>query len=343
MVILKMIKSILLLVVVLLLSVVLYFFAGNAPVSKRIAWGIDFSQMQSERLGLNWKENYIALLDDLLVKNIKLHTQWDFIEGTQGQFYYNDIDWQLQEAKKRDATIIFVVGMKTGRWPECHLPGWTDALSRQQQQDELLNYITHIVSRYKGDPTIVAWQVENEPLFPFGECPWYDHDFLKKEFQLVKTLDPSRLDIISDSGELSSWFDAAKIGDVVGTTLYRKAWINISSFGVSFTNPGFYGTYPIPPVFYYRKASLIKNIFHKDVICVELQAEPWGQKLLYDTPLEEQEKTMNVQQFKDNIRYAKKTGFNEIYLWGAEWWYWMKEVHHRPEFWNEAKTLFQKS
>ena len=73
---------------------------------------------------------------------------------------------------------------------------------------------------------------------------------------------------------------------------------------------------------------------------VELQAEPWGPKLLYDISLEEQEKTMNAEQFKKNIEYAKKTGFDYHYLWGAEWWYWMKEKQGDPSIWNEAKMLF---
>ena len=30
----------------------------------------------------------------------------------------------------------------------------------------------------------------------------------------------------------------------------------------------------------------------------------------------------------------------EFYLWGAEWWYWMKEKQNKPEIWDEAKKLF---
>ncbi len=71
-----------------------------------------------------------------------------------------------------------------------------------------------------------------------------------------------------------------------------------------------------------------------------MQAEPWGPTLLYDSPLEEQEKTMNLEQFRENIEFAKKTGFKEFYLWGAEWWHWMKEKQNKSEIWNEARKLF---
>ncbi len=76
------------------------------------------------------------------------------------------------------------------------------------------------------------------------------------------------------------------------------------------------------------------------MICTELQVEPWGPKLLYDSPVEEQEKTMNLEQFKYNIEFAKRTGLKEFYLWGGEWMYWMKEVQNKPEIWNEARKLF---
>ena len=76
------------------------------------------------------------------------------------------------------------------------------------------------------------------------------------------------------------------------------------------------------------------------MIVVEFQAEPWGPKLLYDSPLEEQEKTMNLEQFKQNIEFAKKNGLDKFYLWGVEWMYWLKETQQKPEIWNEAKKLF---
>jgi hypothetical protein len=62
--------------------------------------------------------------------------------------------------------------------------------------------------------------------------------------------------------------------------------------------------------------------------------------LLYDSPIEEQKKTMDLEQFKKNIEFAKKTGLDEFYLWGSEWWYWLKEKHNDSGIWEEAKKLF---
>ena len=119
--------------------------------------------------------------------------------------------------------LIMVVGMKTGRWPECHLPGWVTDMSKEERESEVLEYLQEMVLRYGGSSTIISWQIENEPFFPFGECPWYDKEFLGEEIRLVKSLS-ERPVIISDTGEWSLWFRAAKLGDIVGTTMYRRVW-----------------------------------------------------------------------------------------------------------------------
>lgn len=328
---------VLLLIFATLIAFFIYFFAGKAPIAENITWGIDFSQMQAEALGLDWKEAYSEAISDLGVKNIKLHTQWDWVEGQRAEYFFEDIDWQLQKAKENGVKVIYVVGMKTGRWPECHIPSWVGGLSLQEQKETLLDYLKKVVLRYKNHTEIIYWQVENEPLFKFGDCPeWYykNDKFLKQEISLVRSLDSSRKIIVSDSGEQSLWFGAAMAGDIVGTTMYTRVWAHMTE------NFGFNLKSFLPPVSYWRKAQLVKKIFGKDVICVELQAEPWSSKTFYDVPLQEQLKTMNLDLFKQNIDYARNTGLDEFYLWGAEWWYWLKQKQGRPEIWNEARNLF---
>ena len=167
----------------------------------------------------------------------------------------------------------------------------------------------------------------------FGECPALDKDFLDKEIDLVRSLD-NRPIIITASGELSSWISEAKRADILGTTLYRIVWNK------------YLGNlrYPFPPVFYQKRADLIKRFFGvQKVIVVELAVEPWGQTLLYELPLEEQLKSMNLEEFKKTIQYAKETGFEEVYLWGAEWWYWLKTAQDDKLIWDEAKELWRNS
>ncbi len=326
----KIFFSILILLGILLGIAFLYFFVGSAPQTETV-FGVNFSQKHAQNLGLDWKAVYEALLNDPGAKRIKIAVHWDLIEPTKGVFSFEDLDWQMAKLKEYKARALLVVGMKTPRWPECHIPNWARGLSRENQQKEILTMLENVVKKYKDASVLLGWQVENEPFFPFGECPWADEKFLKQEVSLVKSLDSNHRIVISESGEGSFWTKAARYGDRVGITMYRKVWVRQLRA---------YFTYPFPPVFYWRKVQIVHALSGKEVIDVELQAEPWGPKLLYDLPLKEQKKTMNLEQFKKNIEFAKNTGLKEHYLWGAEWWYWMKEQQHDPSIWNEAKKLF---
>jgi hypothetical protein len=328
----KKIKMGLIILGAVILVLFCYFFVGISKESKSVNWGVNFSQEKAERFGLNWKEVFLAILNDLGARNLKITVNWDYVEGKQGQYFFEDIDWQMKEAEKSNSNVILVIGRKTPGWPECHLPVWAKGQTKGEQQAEILELLTKIVQKYKGSSALRYWQVENEPFFPFGECAWRDDKFLKKEIELVKSLDPSRPVIVSDSGELSLWLSAAKFGDAVGVTMYRRAW---------FGELNSYITYPYPSIFYKRKADLIKLFFNKKVMCIELQAEPWGPEWNYTLPVEEQLKSMDIGIFKNNLKFAKKSGLQDIYLWGSEWWYWMKEKNNQPEFWEEAKNLFK--
>ena len=319
----------------LFIALFLFLFAGEAPRTESVAWGVNFSQKHAINLGLDWKETYLALLDDLGAKRLKIAVHWDYIEGEAPGLFFDDVDWQMKEVEKRGVQVLLVIGQKTPRWPECHIPQWAKDLKKQDKQDAVLRMLAGVVSRYKDSPALWGWQVENEPFFPFGQCPGgIARSFLKKEADMVRSLDPNHPIVISESGEASLWFDAAYYGDIVGITLYQKAW---------FRQLGMYIDYPLPPVFYWRKAQLVNALFHKDVIGVELQAEPWGPSLVYNVSSEEQEKTMNIDLFRDNVEFARRTGLKTFYFWGGEWWYWMKEKQNHPEIWDEARNIFKEN
>jgi len=322
------IKKILLILLLLLIAVACFLFVGKVNVAEDITWGATFSQKHTELLGLDWQETYIAILDDLKADHVKLIAYWDMIEYEKDKFDFSGLDFQIEEAEKRNAKVLLTIGKKVPRWPECHIPEWARS---EDLNAELLEYLETMVLRYRDSDAIYMWQVENEPFFPFGECPLPDREFLKQEIQLVKSLD-DRPVLVTESGELPLWFSSAKIADVVGHTLYRKVWN---------TELKIYISYPLSPTYYARKGWLVKTIFNKKVICSELQVEPWSPTLMYDSTLEEQRKTMNLERFKNVIEFARNTGEDEFHLWGPEWWYWMKTRVGNDEIWEEAKKLWQ--
>jgi len=307
-------------------------FTGKAPVNENVSFGVTFSQYFAEYMTDDWKKMYLSILDELGVKKIHLVAYWQKVEPEMDRYSFDDLDWQINEAEKRDVEIILTMGQKVPRWPECHIPDWARDLSKEDYDNQLLVLIEKIVERYKDKEGIEMWQVENEPfLMKFGECPKLDKEFLQKEIDLVKELD-DRPVLLTASGELSSWIQPARRADVFGTTLYRIVWSDTLERHVE---------YPIPAVFYHKRAQLVKLLTGIErTMIIELQAEPWNHLMIWETTPEEQSKTMDMDRFRDIIEYTKRTGFDEAYLWGVEWWYWLREKYDIDEFWIEAQKLF---
>ena len=205
-------------VLILLLAGALGFFCfWRAPEAENVVWGVSFSQKQAAALGLDWQAAYSALLDDLGVKKIRIAAHWDLLALRPGEYDFSDLDWQMDEAARAGAKTVLAIGMKTPRWPECHLPEWAKTLDKERQQAAVLALLEAAAVRYRDHPALESWQVENEPLFPFGECPWRDEKFLQKEIARVKSLDGNKRPVvISDSGEGSWWLNAARAGDIAG-------------------------------------------------------------------------------------------------------------------------------
>ena len=324
------IKNTLLLMLLFFLLVFAYFFIGFSSPKEDVSWGINYSVKQVDFLELDPNQAYLALLDDLKVRNIKISVHWDLIEKQSNSFDFSDLDWQIQEAEKRGVDIVLAIGMKTPRWPECHMPNWAMNMSKKDQQDRILRMLSVVVNRYKDSSSLIAWQVENEVFLNFGACPWSDASFLKKEVEFVKKIDNKPI-IITESGELSLWLRSGLIGDIIGVTTYRKVWQEQFKY---------YLSYHFPPIFYERRANLL-SLFGKKVIGTELQAEPWCKQSIINASIDEQMTTMSLNDFRENISFARKTGIDTFYFWGAEWWYWMKEKQNHPEYWEEARYLFQ--
>ena len=301
------------------------------PVEVQPRWGVSFSAMQATDLGLVWPEVYGALLDDLGARYFRLAVPWNQLEPRPGEFDWSVLDWQLAELAKRQGKAILAVGEKTPRWPECHFTDWMWKLGEKERQAKVLVMLEKIVKRYKDHPALYRWQVENERLFPFGVCHKGKFSFLRQELNLVRQLDPNHQVMTSDSGELSTWLAAAAISDVLPISMYRVVWNKV--FGYFF--------WPLTPSLYFYHANALSFLV-PEVIISELQAEPWSNQPLVKTPLSQQAKSMNEKIFEKNLAFARETGFAEIYLWGAEWWYWMKKNQNQPYYWESVKKLFNK-
>ena len=320
-----------LLIILFLLSVKVF---NNHPININLdhepgEFGATFSKKFCEEIGLDWKEVYAAVLDDLKIRDLRLPAYWDEIEHVEGAYDFSDLDYLVNEASLREARIIITLGRRQPRWPECHSPVWDLKKTSEESEASILKLIETTVNRYKDNKNIVYWQIENEAfLDTFGVCPPLNRSFLESEINLVKSLDDRKI-MITASGELSSWKNEAELGDIFGTTMYRVVYDKMFGFI----------KYPIPASFYRYKANRA-GINQEEAVIIELQTEPWVAKgkMNYLTQ-KEIDKSMSVEQFKANLQYALNVDFKQTYVWGVEWWYFQK-LYGNAEYWNIARTLF---
>ncbi|PIY93464.1 MAG: hypothetical protein COY69_01500 [Candidatus Magasanikbacteria bacterium CG_4_10_14_0_8_um_filter_32_14] len=324
------------LIFLLIIIFLIYIFLWVSSYKKySVDFGVSFSKEHAIYLGLDWKKVYESVLMDLKPKYIRLSAPWNNIEKNKGSFDFRDMDYMINEAKKAGIKVTLVVGQKAPRWPECYVPNWAIKLSVKEYQDSLNNYLTQIVNRYKNNSALELWQVENEPFidFKFGECVNFRPDLVDEEIKLVSFLDQPHWTIVTDSGELGWWKKASQLSDLFGTTLYR----------VVRSPNGMVWTYDwLPPTFYRYKA-ILNGIHLESMYVSELQAEPWFTDLgPNETPIPEQMKTMNIKRLNKNIDFVERIGIGRAYLWGVEWWYWLKEKNNDSSYWNFVKELMIK-
>lgn len=305
--------------------------------------GFTYSPRYAEELGLDPKLTFLQALDDLKIKKLRLAVYWDEIESSSsGELDFSDEDFYLQQAQGRDIEVILAIGYKTPRWPECFEPLWSKDLSKNQLKNKIKSLVLAEIAHFKNFNAVTSWQVENEPLLPFGVCTLSvkeRRDLLKEELQIVRQLDPRPI-MLTTSGELASWSETLKLlpdlsKDSLGFTMYRQVW-----------SPWFGQVdYPIFPAYYYFKNQLSRYITKaspRETIVAELQAEPWptrGAPLGY-LHIDEQIESLSLKKFKQNIQFAQESGFKTAYLWGLEWWYFMASKNH-PEYLEYVQSLVQ--
>ena len=306
------------------------------PGRHEMTYGVTFSVPHAQFISGDWKKVYDATLDDLGVRYFRLSAYWNEIESVEGKYDFEDLDYQMDEAAIRGAKVILSIGRKLPRWPECHDPEWIKDRTEDEVHENVLVMLSVVIERYKDHPALNMWQLENEPLLDFGNCPPEDREFLRQEEKLVRSLDSSTPMMITDSGELNWWLDATKYGDVFGTTMYRTVHSQR-------TNRLFSYDYIFPSWLYRAKARYVNLLRGKDVLISELQGEPWGSVSFTEMPVEERLASFSPERFEQLRNFSKRTQLGEAYWWGVEYWYWEMAVNGDSRYWDFAREMFATS
>lgn len=294
--------------------------------SSNSLFGVSFSIKQCRQFGLEWPAVLEALTVDLNVRRFRLMSYWDGHEPAQGEYDFSQLDAQIAMVAEVGGVVSLCLGARQPRWPENHWPNWAWSLPKAERDVELLRYITTVVKRYRGEATVVSYQLENEALLTdFGERPDTDRSRLLIQFAAVKKLDPKRPVIMTTS---TSWGIPVRnpVPDIVGFSYYQMLY-RAGRYRRSFHRPWLDRW----------RATAIKLLHGRPSFIHELQAEPWGPVNIWEMDLHEQQKSMSLPQLKINLAQARKTRLYPIDLWGAEWWYWLKTTQNHPEYWDYLK------
>lgn len=301
-----------------------------------LTFGVTFISNYAEYYDLDPKETMYALRDDLGFKRFRLVSYWKDIETSPGEYDFSELDWQFEAVNEVDGEVSLAIGLRQPRWPECHAPDWVVPEQQDVWYPQLKEFMTAVVNRYKDNPALDSYQLENEYLLGvFGECKDYgaERERLQDEFNLVKALDSNTPIIISYANNYFGVATSEPLPDQVGVSVYKTVY--------DYTVTKRYIEYPFPSWYYSWRAGQQEILTGKDSMLHELQTEPWTKTDVKSSSIPEQDKTMDAKRLEERISYGVATGFRDIDLWGGEWWYWRK-VNGDDSLWETVRNEIPK-
>jgi len=307
--------------------------------------GISFSPQRAAYLGLDYRVAF-KRLEAMHFRVIRLSTYWDQVDR-EG---YDQLDWLMSEAKKSHQPVALTVGMKALGWPEFFIPASAvpvgglhqgqDVATDSAFREAALSFVDATVDRYRDNPVLIAWQVENEPFNRAGpQRLWIDAEFLRDEIASVRALDGhhrpvivnafSHFNLVFDQAsarqgfDFRQWlgFDADSAerdglsvlgrGDVLGLDVYTAIGYQfLGSDHMSHAD----GDWP-------DRLARVRDLAHKQgklAWITEAQAEPWeSSDLNYANP-----KSTSPQAIRGIFENLKDAGFTTVLFWGSEYWLW---------------------
>lgn len=288
-------------------------------------FGVSFSLKQCAAFGLPQKEVLSWLLQEAGFRRFRLMSYWNEHEKQAGKYDFSALDEQIEMITEAGGVITLCLGARQPRWPENHWPDWAWEADKTIRSEALLRYIKVVVKRYKDNPAVISWQLENEALLKkFGRRPEVDRKRLRKEYQLIRNLSDKPIIMTTSNG-----WGIPMLGPI-------PTIVGFSYYPIMFVNGKYKNTVQKPWLHKLRKG-LIEVLYDRKVFIHELQLEPWGPTAIWKMPTEEQNKSMSTEHIAKNIALARKINAYPVDLWGAEWWYWRLSKHSDQIVWKAVQ------
>ncbi|MGE5279237.1 MAG: beta-galactosidase [Deltaproteobacteria bacterium] len=331
--------------------------AAGRPAGPRV--GTTFSPVQCAYLGLDWKETFQKTLS-LSFDIIRLAAYWDRIERVPDVYDFSELDWQIEQARRAGVEVLLTVGMKAPRWPEFFIPAWvlekeeiafgSDVSTHPYVRARALKFIEAVAAHYAGEASIVAWQVENEPLNRAGAGQWrIGRSFLKEEIARVRRADPAARPVVVNAMTYANRYlrflarlayrrnpvyEVAEIADIPAYNIYPAIGERVLGAGMCFfSQPGRRLRY----LEQIARAAVRRN---KPFWVTELQAEPWEPGQLVHAA-RGMALTCGPANIEEGFREAKRLGADTVFLWGVEYWFFRQQVFGDPSWLEAVRRLRQ--
>ena len=310
------------------------------------AIGTSFASWRAQARGLDYRAAFKRLCGMGLAV-VRLSASWRNI-ATVG---YRDLDWLLTYAAEARQRVVLTVGMKALGWPEFYLPEGLNP-SDGSVRRRALQHVAGVVRRYRDNPALVAWQIENEPFNRSGpQARWIPRPVVRNEARLVRSMDPTRplvvttfahfdagLDRVS-SRHQSTWkrrlgltipaereaLTVLRRGDILGLDVYRSIGF-IDESGQE--GIGHAAADQLAAVARWQRIAREQN---KRLWVTEAQAEPWEARPR-EVPL-----TVQPEDVITLVSGLAAVGIEAVLLWGSEYWLWRQD--HGDPRWVEAVAL----
>ncbi len=295
-----------------------------------------------------------TLLTGLDARYIRLSVQWSQVEPRDGEYDFALLDALLWEAERHEAKVLLTVGMKGQRHPEYYIPEWVLAESVPPEggtpsddpfiRERALRMVEAVVRRTAASTAIDSWAAENEPFVISGRSAHWrlTPEWVAAVRDTIHANDPAGRPVVAAHAQHfvrdRRWQDALEVGDVLGTSIYP--FRNYSALGMDFVMP-ILEIGPIAPNYAHQRREAEGR--GKEFGITEMQAEPWIDGDPRRVGPENPSENLTEGKFRKNIEYARKTGAQRVYLWGAEWWLFQRYRHHDSWWWDLARETIATS
>ena len=283
---------------------------------------------------------------------LRLSASWREIE----RYGYEHLDWLLTTAERARQPVLLTVGMKALGWPEFYLPEGLSPSDAPVQRRAIM-HVREVARRYRDNPALAAWQIENEPFNRSGPNGWWiPRSVVRAEAEAVRSLDPDRPLVVTTFAHFDAALDRAssrqqsrwkrrlglaipaerealavlRHGDILGLDVYPSiGWLDQDGRDrLAHAAPD-----QLASVAAWQRIARQQG---KRVWVTEAQAEPWEGRSTQGDPV-----SVRSEAIGQLVEGLTGIGVGSMLLWGSEYWLWRADSGD-PR-WIEAVALVLKA